>query len=393
MQAAPVTSYTVAAVANRYRRRIPRVLLRFFCRGPPSNVYRCYCSDGFAAETDEMPKTETQTGNPAYTSVRHNLYFGGAQLILSCPTTYTFVVVNNSAPFPAKRSGNPIREYERCVLCVQAGSAYIDTQSRFLVVFRILSIFAKTKKVLPCGMVRQRFLPNGLPETGLWDACRFCAHQRFLPNPCSLNHLSKHHAMKQTFIDLLRSTCRKGIDEVIDYLEKSGFFTAPASVSRHLSYEGGLTEHSLNVYRMASMLARQLIDMTPELASKLPHESVIIAALLHDVCKSNIYHPVEKWRKDEQGKWETYRTYDCDYGRFPVGHGEKSVIMLLRLGLELTNDEILAIRWHMGPWNLPMQSYEDKANISAASDRSPLTVIVQSADSLATHLLETDKNT
>lgn len=78
-----MTSCTVAAVANRYRRRIPRVLLRFFCRSLPSNVYRCYCSDGFAAETDEMPKTETQTGNPAYTSVGHNLYFRAPQLILS----------------------------------------------------------------------------------------------------------------------------------------------------------------------------------------------------------------------------------------------------------------------------------------------------------------------
>ena len=65
--------------------------------------------------------------------------------------------------------------------------------------------------------------------------------------------------------------------------------------------------------------------------------------------------------------------------------------MLLRLGLQLTNDEIIAIRWHMGAWNLPMQSYEDKQNISVAYDGCPLAAIIQAADALATHILETKK--
>ncbi|MDY6205498.1 MAG: HD domain-containing protein [Prevotella sp.] len=197
--------------------------------------------------------------------------------------------------------------------------------------------------------------------------------------------------MKQSFINLLRSTNRPGIENVIEYLDKSGFFTAPASVSRHLSYDGGLVEHSLNVYRMARMLAQQTAEMKPELSERLPEDSIVIASLLHDVCKSNIYRKAQKWKKDEQGRWETYDAFDCDYTRFPVGHGEKSVIMLLRLGLELTNDEVLAIRWHMGAWNLAMHSYEDKTNLAAACAQSPLTSIIQAADGLATHLLEADK--
>ena len=123
----------------------------------------------------------------------------------------------------------------------------------------------------------------------------------------------------------------------------------------------------------------------------MPEDSVTIAALLHDVCKANIYKTVQKWRKDENNRWESYDAYDTDYSRFPVGHGEKSVIMLLRLGLQLTNDEIIAIRWHMGAWNLPMQSYEDKQNISVAYDGCPLAAIIQAADALATHILETKK--
>lgn len=193
--------------------------------------------------------------------------------------------------------------------------------------------------------------------------------------------------MKDEFISILKATNRKGIDEVVAYLEKAGFFVAPASVNRHLSHDGGLLEHSLNVYRTALALRRQMIELKPELESRLPEESVAIATLLHDVCKSNIYRKITKYRKDEQGRWEQYDGYDADYSRFPFGHGEKSVVMLLRLGLELTNDELLAIRWHMGAWDLSFQSYESKSNISVASD-VPLVAIVQAADSLAAHLLE-----
>lgn len=195
------------------------------------------------------------------------------------------------------------------------------------------------------------------------------------------------YIMKDKFISLLRATGRQGVDCVADYLDKVGFFEAPASVNRHLSYAGGLAEHSLNVYRMAMMLREQMAAMRPDTAGQLPEDSVTIAALLHDVCKANIYKTAKKWRKDEQNRWEQYDTYETDYSRFPLGHGEKSVIMLLRLGLTLTNDEILAIRWHMGAWNLPFQSYEDKCNISEAADH-PLTAIIQAADALAAHILE-----
>lgn len=197
--------------------------------------------------------------------------------------------------------------------------------------------------------------------------------------------------MKEQFIKLLQATKRTGIESVVSYLEQAGFFLAPASVSRHLSHEGGLLEHSLNVWKMAQMLRMQTIGMRPELEKQLPEDSVTIAALLHDVCKANIYKTVQKWRKDENNRWESYDAYDTDYSRFPVGHGEKSVIMLLRLGLQLTNDEIIAIRWHMGAWNLPMQSYEDKQNISVAYDGCPLAAVIQAADALATHILETKK--
>lgn len=193
--------------------------------------------------------------------------------------------------------------------------------------------------------------------------------------------------MKQQYIDLLRSTNREGIDKVIAYLEKSPFFTAPASTNKHLAKDGGLVEHSLNVYRTLERLAGQMIEMKPGIKDRLKPDSLIISALLHDVCKANLYKKIQKFRKDANGRWETYDGYDTDYTRFPMGHGEKSVVMLLNLGLTMTKDEMLAIRWHMSAWNLAFQSYEEKCNISAAAD-IPLVSLLQSADVLATHIVE-----
>lgn len=196
--------------------------------------------------------------------------------------------------------------------------------------------------------------------------------------------------MKEEFISLLRSTEREGIDRVISKLESMGFFTAPASSKNHLCVKGGLLEHSMNVYKMAKMIREQLLAVQPEL--KIKEESVIIASLLHDVCKADIYKKGLKWRKDDQGRWEQYEAYEIDYTNFPMGHGEKSVMMLLMCGLRMEQDELLAIRWHMGAWNLAFQNFEDKSCISAAADKCPLVTLIQAADNLAAHVLEVDKS-
>ena len=194
--------------------------------------------------------------------------------------------------------------------------------------------------------------------------------------------------LKQQFIDKLLSTGREGMENVIKYLEYYGFFVAPASTKFHLNVKGGLMEHSWNVCNTALMLREQMIQMKPELADKLPEESVIIASLLHDVCKSNIYKEALLNRKNEFGVWEKVPGYEVDYSGLPLGHGEKSVIMLLTFGLKLTKDEMLAIRWHMTAWELAFQSAEQKSNLQKAREIAPLCTIVQAADGLASSLLE-----
>lgn len=192
---------------------------------------------------------------------------------------------------------------------------------------------------------------------------------------------------KARFIELLKSTNRPGVDAVIDGIEKLGFFKAPASSKHHLAEEGGLVVHSLNVYAQASLLREVQVGLRPDLAEKIPEESVIIVSLLHDICKSDVYKQVEKFRKDKDNKWEKYLAYESDYSHCPLGHGEKSVIRLLRMGLELNNDEIAAIRWHMAGWDL-VDSIEAKGNFNAACDKYPLLPIIIAADELATRILE-----
>lgn len=194
--------------------------------------------------------------------------------------------------------------------------------------------------------------------------------------------------MKERFKALLLATGRMGMERVLGELETLGFFEAPASTGFHLSRPGGLLEHSLNVYEMASMLRGQLVARRPSLEARLPMDSVAIAALLHDVCKAEVYKKAVKRRRRPDGQWEAYEGYEVDYRDLPLGHGEKSVIRLLRWGLDLTDDEMLAIRWHMAPWDLAFQSAEMKGNVNTARGMCPLCGIVQCADLLATQMLE-----
>ena len=197
--------------------------------------------------------------------------------------------------------------------------------------------------------------------------------------------------MKKEIIELLKATERERIDRVIDYLEnKSDYFTAPASTAFHGNYSGGLAEHSLNVYNVAMKVKSAMVEIKPELASRLSDESIVIVTLLHDLCKTNIYK-VEKKNRKVNGTWIEMDAYGVDYSNFPLGHGEKSVIMLLSLGFPLTRDEMLAIRWHMTAWELAFQSAEAKSNLNVAKEQCPLLTVLQAADGLASALLEVTK--
>ena len=161
-----------------------------------------------------------------------------------------------------------------------------------------------------------------------------------------------------------------------NYLNESDFFTAPASASHHLAVLGGLAVHSWNVYR-------QLRAINDNRHLKLDEEAIIIAGLLHDVCKIDFYKPAIMRVRDDAGLWHDnpgYKIVDQE----PLGHGEKSVIILLRF-MPLTIDEQLAIRWHMGPWDAEGPK---RKTLNQAMEKCLLLKALMLADQTATWLEE-----
>ncbi len=193
---------------------------------------------------------------------------------------------------------------------------------------------------------------------------------------------------KEEFVELLRSTGRDGVEDLLEGLETMGFFTAPASAGHHLNTEGGLVLHSLNTCKAALAVWQGMCALEPFLEKEVGRDSVIIASLLHDVCKSDIYVRSVKRRKNALGMWEDSEGYKVSYKNFPMGHGEKSVILLLCNGLEMSDDEMLAIRWHMGAWGVNMNSFEDQRCYDTSQKLYPLVTIVQVADHLAANIME-----
>lgn len=175
---------------------------------------------------------------------------------------------------------------------------------------------------------------------------------------------------KPKIVELLKSTNRNGIDAVLDNLEEIGFYDAPGSVGRHSAYRGGLAEHSIKVYEAAMKLK----EGNPSEYGSISTDSIIITSLLHDICKADVY-----FIKSDGKPGRSFR-------KFPIGHGEKSVIMLLRIGLELTEEEMLAIRWHMGAHTIKEKSV-DNDNYQAAlkSKAGKLINLIRSADGAAAH--------
>ena len=185
--------------------------------------------------------------------------------------------------------------------------------------------------------------------------------------------------MKKRFVEICASIHRPGMEDLMAWLERSDFYTAPASTRFHGNYEGGLLEHSLNVYDKLSGFAARY----PEL--KIDPETIAVTALFHDVTKVNYYTLGSRNVKDEAtGQWHKEPFYKTD-DRLPLGHGEKSVIILQSF-IKLTRDEIYAIRWHMGAWDNAARGGD--YGISKAFEICPLAVMTHLADMEATYLVE-----
>ncbi len=185
---------------------------------------------------------------------------------------------------------------------------------------------------------------------------------------------------KAEFCDLLRSTNRPNIGKLISWLEtETDFFSAPASTKTHGSYEGGLLIHSLSVYRI-------LLNFTKNIENA-DKNSVIIAGLLHDLCKTNFYiKSVRNVKIPGERRWEEVEVYTID-DTLPLGHGEKSVYMAMKF-IDLTDEEAMAIRWHMGGYDDAARSYVGGLAQAAAYRKYPLAAALAIADMYDTYIID-----
>ena len=192
---------------------------------------------------------------------------------------------------------------------------------------------------------------------------------------------------KADFLSIYELIRRPGADKLLAWLKSTDFFTAPAGAKHHGAHAGGLVVHSLNVYRRLRQIATletYRSTMTPEL-TEAEEETVAILALLHDVCKVGVYHlEPGRWRNPETGKWEDRQEYKFR-DPFPLGHGEKSLYLIAK-HMDLTEEEALAIRWHMGAYDAAARS--DLRDLSAAMAMTPWVWRLQEADMCATHIDE-----
>ena len=179
-------------------------------------------------------------------------------------------------------------------------------------------------------------------------------------------------SVKDDFLKIYtESIHRDGADKLLEWLKGSDFFTAPASAKYHGNHEGGLCEHSLNVWHRLS----QECDASAE--------TIAICGLLHDVCKVNFYTASTRNVKNEStGQWEKQLFYKVD-DKVPYGHGEKSVYIISGF-MRLTREEAFAIRFHMG-------DYADK-NTPKAFSMFPLALMLHIADLEATFIDEKEGN-
>ncbi len=188
---------------------------------------------------------------------------------------------------------------------------------------------------------------------------------------------------KEEFIKIYTENIeREGADKLLEYLlsSQSDFFTAPASTRFHGSYEGGLLEHSINVYYcLKDYLERQRVKDVYNL--EYSDESIAIVSLLHDLCKVNCYVKGTRNVKDKAGVWQQVPTYEYS-DDMPYGHGEKSVYIVSGF-MRLSREEAFAIRYHMG-----FSGNEPQNNVGSAFEIYPLAFALSTADMEATYFLE-----
>lgn len=237
--------------------------------------------------------------------------------------------------------------------------------------------------------------------------------------------MKTNEEVKVAILEVLKKVTKPGIGDLIEYLTSSNcdYFTAPASTRFHDSEIGGLARHSLLTYN----ILKKKIDI---FGLEIPEDTIAICGLLHDACKINQYkekpnEPISasqvnyladltKIKGEEKDKLheltKSYASLLIDYYKkgavgeipqpktdwelkdsLPLGHGEKSLIVLQKF-INLTDEEILAIRWHMGFSESSVHLHPNNLIFNTALEKTPLVMLMSTSDFEASQMSKIFKN-
>lgn len=187
---------------------------------------------------------------------------------------------------------------------------------------------------------------------------------------------------KEKFLEIYNNNItREGSKELLEFLQKSDFFVAPASTQFHNAYDGGLCEHSINVYNRFLNAVKN--EFGENYLEKVSNETIAICGLLHDICKVETFK-VDTRNKKVDGNWVQVPYYTVD-DSLPYGHGEKSVYIISGF-MRLSREEAMIINWHMGGFDARVRG--GAYGLSDAYYKYPLAPLFHTCDMLATYLDE-----
>lgn len=256
-----------------------------------------------------------------------------------------------------------IASSDKVQLCDNGQSETLDDrQSETLDIHRIKSDFTNFKVSRPEYLIGVKPILSSMSSEekqewydALFVGCMLCRVRR--NNPASNIDDAADKALK-----------------ILSRLHKTSFYQDPASTIYHESYPGGLLNHTLTV-------VNEIIDLHKVTKfNRVPYDTAVLAALVHDWCKIGLYEGYQRNVKNEKtGAWEKVDAYRRTDPPVPLGHGAAS-LHLVQQYLRLSLEECLAIRWHMGEYNVAPNEMNE---LHCANERYPLVQMLQFADRLA----------
>jgi len=192
----------------------------------------------------------------------------------------------------------------------------------------------------------------------------------------SVELIIKQEEVKEEVVRLLSSVKRKGMKHFIDSLDELGYFSAPASSQHHLSYDGGLAEHSLNVYNHMISIAEAL-DYE---SLGITKDSIIMSGLLHDFGKAK-FNGKEEYIDNilKSGKRSDAKPYMKNKERPPIAHEVTGLLSLAKY-IDITDEEATAMLYHNGAYTPIWREVQNK--------EQPLQLLLHYADLWVSRFVE-----